>query len=147
MTSTHRPAEDAENHDSSSPAGAGADATEPEDHLVVTAHSIALPDGPLAYTATTGTVVLREEPDGDTYGRGSAYAEMFSVSYVAASVEDTAARPVVFAFNGGPGASTVWLHLGQLGPRRVDAPEPMSRPGRRTVCWTITTPCCAPPTW
>lgn len=129
MTSAHRPVEDAANHDSSTRAETSTDATEPEDHLVVTAHSITLPDGPLAYTATTGTVVLREEPESETYGRGSAYAEMFSVSYVATSVEDTAARPVVFAFNGGPGASTVWLHLGQLGPRRVDAPDAHEQAG------------------
>ncbi len=97
--------------------------TEPADRLTVTAHTLNLPEGPLHYTATTGTVVLKEEPEGDDYARGSAYAEMFSVSYVATGVEDSAARPVVFAFNGGPGASTVWLHLGMLGPRRVDAPD------------------------
>ncbi|MGP5198809.1 S10 family peptidase [Brachybacterium alimentarium] len=97
----------------------------PEDHLVTTLHSLDLPDGPLNYTATTGTVVLTEEPEGEEYGRGCAYAELFSVSYVAtasgASSADSAERPVLFAFNGGPGASTVWLHLGLLGPRRVDS--------------------------
>ena len=92
----------------------------PEDRLVTTVHSLALPDGPLNYTATTGTVVLREEPDGEEYGRGAAHAELFSVSYIATSAAEEP-RPVVFAFNGGPGASTVWLHLGLLGPRRVDS--------------------------
>src|SRR5699024_6934672 len=91
-----------------------------EDHLVTTLHSLALPDGPLDYTATTGTVVLTEEPEGEEYGRGAAYAELFSVSYIAQGTGDRE-RPVVFAFNGGPGASTVWLHLGLLGPRRVDS--------------------------
>ena len=65
-------------------------------------------------------MVLREEPDGEEYGRGRPYAELFSVSYVATSPGEQP-RPVVFAFNGGPGASTVWLHLGLLGPRRVDS--------------------------
>ncbi|MFC7464999.1 S10 family peptidase [Brachybacterium sp. GCM10030252] len=106
-------------------AGKGADATPvPEDNLVTTLHSLALADGPLDYTATAGTVVLREEPEGEEYGRATAYAELFSVSYVASAPApggSEAARPVVFAFNGGPGASTVWLHLGLLGPRRVDA--------------------------
>ncbi|PMC74881.1 S10 family peptidase [Brachybacterium sp. UMB0905] len=104
----------------------------PEDHLVTTVHTLDLPDGRLDYTATAGTVVLREEPEGEKYGRGAAYAELFSVSYVKQGA-DPAERPVMFAFNGGPGASTVWLHLGLLGPRRVisgDAGAPAAPPHR-----------------
>ena len=93
----------------------------PQDRLVTTLHSLSLPEGALDYTATTGTVVLREEPEGEEYGRAAAFAEMFSVSYVASGAATD--RPVVFAFNGGPGASTVWLHLGLLGPRRVDSAD------------------------
>lgn len=104
-----------------SPVTAGAAEQEPQDRLVTTMHSLELPDGPLTYTATTGTVVLKEEPEGTEYGRGKAYAELFSVSYVA--TEQDPARPVLFAFNGGPGASTVWLHLGLFGPRRVDTAD------------------------
>lgn len=127
-----------------SPAAPAADATPspaphapaPHDRLSVTEHELVLPEGPLRYTATTGTYVLREEPEGDAYARGTAYAEVFAVSYVARidDAEDDAApnpRPVVFAFNGGPGSSTVWLHLGLLGPRRVlagDALEPAAPP-------------------
>ena len=92
----------------------------PEDRLVTTVHSLSLPEGPLDYTATAGTVVLKEEPEGEEYDRGAAYAELFSVSYVVPGTDD-APRPVMFAFNGGPGASTVWLHLGLLGPRRVES--------------------------
>ncbi|MFQ6485354.1 S10 family peptidase [Brachybacterium epidermidis] len=102
-------------------AEAGQKDAAPEDRLVTTAHILELPDGPLSYTATTGTVVLREEPEGTEYGRAKAYAELFSVSYVA--TEQDPARPVLFAFNGGPGASTVWLHLGLFGPRRVDTAD------------------------
>ncbi|MFC0672415.1 S10 family peptidase [Brachybacterium hainanense] len=97
----------------------GAEKPEPADRMSVTAHVLELPDGPLSYTAHTGTTVLREEPSGDGYQRAEAYAEVFSVSYVASGRGDQ--RPVVFAFNGGPGASTVWLHLGLFGPRRVDS--------------------------
>src|SRR5690625_128505 len=110
---------------------ASAQERRPEDRLVTTVHSLTLPEGALDYTATTGTVVLREEPEGEEYGRAAAYAEMFSVSYVAQGV--AAERPVVFAFNGGPGASTVWLHLGLFGPRRVDtadAGSPVAPPYR-----------------
>jgi carboxypeptidase C (cathepsin A) len=47
-------------------------------------------------------------------------ANMFFVAYTRNKVEDLSQRPVTFAFNGGPGSSSVWLHLGLLGPRRVD---------------------------
>lgn len=108
---------------------------DPIDHLTATAHTLELPDGPLRYTATAGTYVLREEPEGKAYARATPYAEVFAVSYVVEQGEDAAgapnARPIVFAFNGGPGASTVWLHLGVLGPRRVvsgDAGSPAAPP-------------------
>ncbi|MGO3208514.1 MULTISPECIES: S10 family peptidase [unclassified Brachybacterium] len=119
MTDQPRPASTHEN----TATGPSSAAEKParEDHLVTTLHSLALPDGTLDYTATAGTVVLKEEPEGEEYGRGAAYAELFSVSYVAQGVDGAEPRPVMFAFNGGPGASTVWLHLGLLGPRRVDS--------------------------
>ncbi|MDO5663500.1 MAG: carboxypeptidase, partial [Brachybacterium sp.] len=95
----------------------------PADNLSVTAHTLDLDGESIEYTATTGTYVLREEPGGSTYTRAEPYAEVFSVSYVRTTGEEPSTRPVVFAFNGGPGASTVWLHLGILGPRRVEAPD------------------------
>ncbi|MGP9538296.1 S10 family peptidase [Brachybacterium sp. AOP43-C2-M15] len=120
MNAEHTAPADAEKAGATGPStGAGTPET-PEDSLVTTLHSLSLPDGPLDYTATTGTVVLTEEPEGEEYGRGAAHAEMFSVSYVAQN-RGEGPRPVMFAFNGGPGASTVWLHLGLLGPRRVDS--------------------------
>jgi len=93
--------------------------TEARDDLVVTAHEIGDGESRLTYTATTGRVVLREEAleDGKFTGL-QARAEMFSTSYVLTGA-DPATRPVTFAFNGGPGSSSVWLHLGLLGPRRV----------------------------
>lgn len=86
------------------------------------------PDGPVEHTATAEWVVLRE--------RDEAIAEVFAVSYVvtdadtgaddAADVDSPEAtralpndRPVTFVMNGGPGASSVYLHLGAVGPRRV----------------------------
>lgn len=79
------------------PAGASATATWPS------------ANGDLGYEASAGWIVLRESDD--------PVAEMFSVSYVAA--DGGADRPVTFVFNGGPGASSAYLHLGALGPRRV----------------------------
>ncbi|MGP9694294.1 S10 family peptidase [Brachybacterium sp. AOP25-B2-12] len=105
---------------SDSTAQDSARAEPPRDHLTVTAHSLTLGDGTtLRYTATTGTHVLSEEPAGDEYARATPYAEVFAVSYLVDSPDDAPERPVVFAFNGGPGASTVWLHMGLLGPRRA----------------------------
>lgn len=74
----------------------------------------------LKYTTTTGRLVLRleENKDGKTDGF-KAKAEIFLVAYTADSAD--ANRPVTFAFNGGPGSASVWLHLGLLGPRRVDS--------------------------
>ncbi|NUR85430.1 MAG: peptidase S10 [Nonomuraea sp.] len=89
---------------------------EPADNLVTTSHK--LPDG-RAYTASTGTVVLREEvhTDGKFDGHRPK-AQVFITSYTLDEAEP-GTRPVTFAFNGGPGSSSVWLHLGVLGPRRV----------------------------
>ena len=91
----------------------------PTDDLVTTGHALTTPSGELRYTATTGRMVLREEVVED--GKWTGFrpkAEMFVTSYVLEGADPTT-RPVTFAFNGGPGSSSVWLHLGLLGPRRV----------------------------
>ena len=79
----------------------------------VTHHELVLGGEKLAYTATAGTLLLRQED-------GKKQASVFYVAYTKDGVRDPAARPVTFSFNGGPGSSSVWLHLGALGPRRVD---------------------------
>ncbi|MHB1928617.1 MAG: S10 family peptidase [Acidimicrobiales bacterium] len=92
---------------------------DPVDDLVTTSHVLATPAGDLRYTATAGRVVLREEVQEDDKWTGyRPKAELFVTSYVLDG-DDPATRPVTFAFNGGPGSSSVWLHLGLLGPRRV----------------------------
>jgi len=94
-------------------------AMEPADELVTTSHSITIDGKELRYTATAGRVVLRTEAHTDDKFDGpQAKAEVFMVAYTA-DAGDTANRPVTFAFNGGPGSSSIWLHLGVLGPRRV----------------------------
>ena len=95
--------------------------SEPADDLVTTSHSITVDGTELRYTATAGRVVLRTEAHTDDKFDGpQAKAEIFMVAYTADVDEAEAARrPVTFAFNGGPGSSSIWLHLGVLGPRRV----------------------------
>ena len=67
---------------------------------------------PIEYTATGKWIVLRKKE--------KPAAEIFSVSYVAQDGGED--RPVTFVFNGGPGASSAYLHLGAVGPRRVEFP-------------------------
>jgi carboxypeptidase C (cathepsin A) len=92
---------------------------EPTDDLVTTSHEIGSGDRTLRYTATAGRVVLRKETHTDGAFDGHlAKAEVFVTAYTLDGA-DPGTRPVTFAFNGGPGSSSVWLHLGLLGPRRV----------------------------
>lgn len=95
------------------------------DRLTVTQHEAFIGGRRVPYTATTGLVVLRKEVhgEGEAEGRFQGHlpqAEVFITAYTRDNVEDSAARPITFAFNGGPGSSSVWLHLGVLGPRRVE---------------------------
>lgn len=95
------------------------DKTAPADELVTTTHRVQTASGPLDYTATTGRIVIREErlTDGAFEGNKPTI-EMFVTAYTLPDA-DPATRPVTFCFNGGPGSSSVWLHLGLFGPRRV----------------------------
>jgi carboxypeptidase C (cathepsin A) len=92
----------------------------PEDNIVQTQHALTIDGKPLNYTATTGTIVLKEESEKDDKAEGEkAKASIFFVAYTKDEVADPGKRPITFAFNGGPGSSSVWLHLGIMGPRRV----------------------------
>jgi carboxypeptidase C (cathepsin A) len=91
---------------------------DPQDDLVTTQHQVTTDGGPLSYTVSAGRIVLRKETiGGDEFEGNKATAEVFVVAYTAD--DGGPDRPVTFAFNGGPGSSSVWLHLGLLGPRRV----------------------------
>jgi carboxypeptidase C (cathepsin A) len=110
---------------------AGAGRPEPMDDLVITQHVLRLKRGELRYVARSGRVVLREEVVEKGVSRGwQARAEMSVTAYTLDDSDvDLTTRPITFVFNGGPGSSSVWLHLGLLGPRRVDlgdvtAPHP-----------------------
>lgn len=83
-----------------------------EVEAIITQHSISVNDKPLNYTATTGKMPLKNEQD-------EIQAQLFYVAYTLNEVEDTSKRPLMFVFNGGPGSSSVWLHLGAVGPKRV----------------------------
>ncbi|MBI1741708.1 peptidase S10 [Candidatus Acetothermia bacterium] len=96
----------------------------PKDHIVETKHSITIGGREIRYTATVGTIILKEEAEkkdekaGESEGE-KAKASIFFVAYTRDDIQDKSAFPVTFSFNGGPGSSSVWLHLGLLGPQRV----------------------------
>ncbi|OGO55935.1 MAG: peptidase S10 [Chloroflexi bacterium RBG_16_70_13] len=94
-------------------------AADPTDDLVERKHSLTIGRKKLAYTTSTGRIVLREEVIEDGKFAGfKPRATVFISAYTLDGVPSRE-RPVTFAFNGGPGSSSVWLHLGLLGPRRV----------------------------
>src|SRR4030081_3613915 len=78
---------------------------------VVTHHQITVDGKLLKYTATAGRLPIKRED-------GKIQAEMFFVAY-ALEGQQANQRPLTFAFNGGPGSASVWLHMGALGPKRV----------------------------
>lgn len=88
----------------------------PTDNIVTTQQSITINGQELKYTVHTGTVVLKEEDKKEGH---KPKAEVFFIAYTKDDVDDVHQRPLTFSFNGGPGSSSVWLHLGVLGPRRV----------------------------
>jgi carboxypeptidase C (cathepsin A) len=123
----------------------------------VTAHTITVDGKVLKYHATTGYLVLKEEEgkppvpptqngsdpspeqSGPAEGKEEAgkskdglkpKAKVFFVAYTLDDVADTSKRPVTYLFNGGPGAASIWLHLGSVAPRRAvltddgEAPPP-----------------------
>ncbi len=75
----------------------------------------------IRYTAIAGDTVLMNDA-------GAPAATIFSFSYIREEVKDRTARPVFFVFNGGPGSSSVWMHLGFFGPRRVALGEVVNPP-------------------
>src|SRR3954468_18718121 len=89
---------------------------EETDKLVVTQHSATIHDEELKYTVTAGKLVMRDDDD-------KPKALVFFVAYTKDGVAEPARRPVTFAFNGGPGSASVWLHLGLLGPKRIKLPD------------------------
>ena len=102
---------------------------EPTDQISVSKHRVRIGRREIAYTATCGTVVLKEEMEKEGKHEGEkARAKVFFIAYTldeespgkGDKAPDRSRRPVTFSFNGGPGSSSVWLHLGVLGPRRVE---------------------------
>ena len=78
-----------------------------------TQHQITLAGQTLKYTATAGWLILNDKKNNEPI------AQFGYTAYTLDGVKDPSRRPITFAFNGGPGSASIWLHMGALGPRRV----------------------------
>ncbi|HEX5388067.1 MAG TPA: hypothetical protein VFW66_15305 [Gemmatimonadales bacterium] len=87
----------------------------------VTKHSIVIGGKTVPYTATAGTLLLRDD-------HGDTVASIGYTAYTRQDTKDPTTRPITFAYNGGPGSASLWLHMGALGPRRVVAADAEATP-------------------
>ncbi|MBL7739920.1 MAG: carboxypeptidase [Chitinophagaceae bacterium] len=81
-------------------------------NLSITKHQVNTAGGVLNYTATAGYMTIKDEKD-------TLKANLFFIAYTKDGEPDPGKRPVLFSFNGGPGSSSVWLHMGAFGPKVV----------------------------
>jgi carboxypeptidase C (cathepsin A) len=94
----------------------------PADLVTTTEFKLQAAEWQLPYQATAGTLPVTLNEDGSE-------CRIFFIGYQAARNKDQTPRPLTFVFNGGPGASSAYLHLGALGPKRVQFHEDGSMPG------------------
>ncbi len=87
-------------------------AAPPKEESSVTDHSIKIAGQTIPYKATVGSLLLKNEKD-------EPEALLFFTSYIRSDVKDLSQRPIAFVYNGGPGSSSLWLHMGSFGPKRV----------------------------
>jgi carboxypeptidase C (cathepsin A) len=83
----------------------------PEPKVWTSRHQVRIGGRTIDYEATTGTLLMKND-------EGEPIALFGFTAYVRQG-QDTRARPIVFAYNGGPGSASAWLHMGILGPRRA----------------------------
>lgn len=93
----------------------------PKEESSVTDHTVHIDGKSIPYKAIASTTLLKNE-------KGEPTAEIYSTAYIRSDVKDRSRRPIAFIFNGGPGSSSVWLHMGAFGPRRVVTDNAKSTP-------------------
>ena len=84
----------------------------PKEESSVTEHTIKIGAQAIPYKATAGSILLKNEKDEPT-------ALVYYTAYTRTDTKDPSVRPVSFLYNGGPGSSSLWLHMGSFGPKRV----------------------------
>lgn len=93
----------------------------PKAEKSVTHHTVTVDGEEIEYTATAGTLILKND-------KGEPVASFGYTAYSKDGVEDKSRRPLTFSYNGGPGSSSIWLHMGVMGPRRVVVIDPEVTP-------------------
>jgi len=79
---------------------------------VITAGTVTVEGKKIDYKAIAGTIILKNKNDKPT-------CSMFYVAYFKSGASDDSKRPITFLYNGGPGSSSIWLHMAAWGPRRT----------------------------
>ena len=79
-------------------------------------HSIVIQGETVEYDSVIASITLRNTEDKES-------AELFYTAYFRTGTDDSANRPILFSYNGGPGSASFWLHMGIMGPRRVETPN------------------------
>lgn len=119
--------------DAEAPMKAAAEVKDPIS--IVTEHRLDAGGTKIDYAVTAEEIYIRD-------AEGEPTGSFFTISYAKKGVARPEDRPVTFVFNGGPGSSSIWLHLGMVGPRILDAPSDGTDPGGppyrlRDNPWTI----------
>ena len=78
----------------------------------ITYNAVTVAGNRINYKAATGTIILKNANDSPT-------ASIFYAAYFKEGEKDASQRPITFLYNGGPGSSTIWLHMGAFGPQRA----------------------------
>ncbi len=84
----------------------------PKEDSSVTEHTIKIGGAAIPYRARASTMLLKND-------KGEPVGSLYYTAYTRTDVKDAADRPITFAYNGGPGSSSAWLHMGAFGPRRI----------------------------
>jgi len=93
----------------------------PKEEKTISQGNVTINGQNIRYTATTGTLLLRDD-------KGEPTASVFYVAYTRDGLKDMAHRPLTFLYNGGPGSSSIWLHMGAFGPVRIVTSDAASTP-------------------
>lgn len=101
-----------EKKDEKAPEKKAEEAAPPKEESATTEHTIKIGGQTIPYKAIAQTILLKND-------KGDPEALLYSTSYIRSDVKDPSTRPLAFLYNGGPGSSSVWLHMGSFGPRRV----------------------------
>jgi carboxypeptidase C (cathepsin A) len=93
----------------------------PKEESSVTDHTVRIGNETVPYKATAGTILIKDD-------KGEPTASIFYIAYTRSDVKDMSTRPLAFLYNGGPGSSSIWIHMGAYGPERVVTTDAATTP-------------------